>query len=213
MNIEQESIKRIYEHLGDDEARYVFQNRLMYSLTGDFSFLRRVIGTTPEGKKMTTLLASPMKKLIFGAGWWGQNIVKTYSDVRFECFVDNKKNNSDCAGLPVISFDSYLKNYKNDVIIISSRLYYKEIHAQLVENGIDEEKIVNFGELEDSLMSRAYFDLPALNTACKTEEIFVDAGVFDGMTSLAFKDWAGTRFKSVYAFEPDAILVTHVLLN
>ncbi len=58
MNIEQESIKRIYEHLGDDESRYVFQNRLMYSLTGDFSFLSRVIGTTPEGKKMTTLLLS-----------------------------------------------------------------------------------------------------------------------------------------------------------
>ena len=35
--------------------------------------------------------------MIFGAGIWGGEIVDTYKDIPFECFIDNKIN-----GCPVI---------------------------------------------------------------------------------------------------------------
>ena len=47
-----------------------------------------------------------------------------------------------------------------------------------------------------------YFDLPYLIK--EKEEIFVDAGCFDGMTTRQFAEWAGDSFIKAFAFEPDS---------
>ena len=143
----------------------------------------------------------------------GCEIINSYPDVVFEGFVDNKisANEPDgtCLGYPVISFKKYLCKYAKDtVVVIASRLYYKEIYSQLHEAGIQDELIVNAGEMIDDMSIRQYFDLPELNDSRKVEEIFVDAGSFDGRTSILFSKWCknnnhSTKKISAYAFEPD----------
>lgn len=204
MTVETETIKRIYERFGDDESRYIFQNRLMCSLTGDISYVFNIVKTTEEGRIVDAFFSSQKRMLIFGAGWWGKNIAKTFSNVRFDAFVDNDPNKKECEGLPVISFGECLENYKDALIVISSRLHYKEIHAQLDKSGIEEERILDFGAFEDRLTGRSYFDLPALEKARCPREFFIDAGAFDGATTLAFKNWAKDSYEGVYVFEPDA---------
>lgn len=207
MSVEIEAIKTIYNHLGDKESKYIFEKRLIFSLIEDYSLIKDIVNTTKEGNAFLKALYAPAsgEKLIFGIGWWGKNIVKTYPDISFEGFVDNNIKKRECLGLPVFSFEQYLESYKKSTIIISSRLYYKEIFKQLIENGIKEENIINFGQLEDALTKYAYFNLPALEKTRTNREFFIDAGAFDGMTSKAFIEWAKSNYIGLYAFEPDEV--------
>lgn len=66
--------------------------------------------------------------------------------------------------------------------------------------GIPKERIVRVDKLIDELERKTYFDLP--NLPHEKDEIFVDAGGYDGGSSKNFAEWARS-FKHIYAFEPD----------
>lgn len=104
-------------------------------------------------------------------------------------------------GLKVISPDDLIENLREGHICISSRLYYKEIEKQLLGLSIPMEKVFNFGEMTDILWDKQYFDLPELYHV--ENESFVDAGCYDGKTSLNFIKWAGNKYQHIYAFEAD----------
>lgn len=200
----QKSIKNIYDRLGDDLSKEIFSCRLLYSLTGDMEFVLRVVRKTEEGQQVySRLKAVKKRKVIFGAGIWGKNIINAYRDMKFECFVDNKVFGTYYCNLPVISFEEYLKEYRNDLVVISSRLYHAEIHEQLRKAGIAEENIVDAGMLIDNMSRRQYFDLPQLQEKKSENEVFIDGGSFDGKTSVAFMNWCGGKYKKIYVFEPD----------
>lgn len=42
------NINYIYQHLGDEESRYIFANRLLFSLTGDYSYMAHVVKRQKE---------------------------------------------------------------------------------------------------------------------------------------------------------------------
>jgi FkbM family methyltransferase len=55
----------------------------------------------------------------------------------------------------------------------------------------------------DELSKQQYFDLEEFKS--NEEEVFVDVGGFDGMTSIGFLDWCkNSKEKSIYVFEPDS---------
>ena len=197
------NVKTIYNHIQNEYSRKMFINRLLYSLTDDNQYILNIINMTQEGKEFISKLNNNKKKIIFGAGTWGKIILETYTNVKFDCFVDNKPKAPEFNGLPVITFDEYLKHYKNDMIIISSRLYYRELYNQLKNHGIDDSLIINAGKMIDDMSKRQYFDLPELKENQLEKEIFVDAGSFDGTTSLLFLDWCGDKIGKVFAFEPE----------
>ena len=70
----------------------------------------------------------------------------------------------------------------------------------MLENGIDENKILDIQEMTGSMRQRTYFDLEAMGHDAK--EIFVDIGALDGNTSLLFADWSRDAYKHIYCFEP-----------
>jgi len=77
---------------------------------------------------------------------------------------------------------------------------------QLLEEGFDEENIINYGKEYDKLTKKQYFDLPELSTEINKNEIFIDGGCFNGLTSIAFDNWCkelGVKGYS-YAWEPDS---------
>lgn len=202
----QNVIKDIYSHLGDDLSKDIFCNRLIYSLTGDMEYILTIVRNTDEGKEMYShLKENKKKKVIFGAGIWGKNIINAYRDIAFECFVDNKVNASDMfyQGLPVISFNEYMEKYQDSAVVISSRLYHSDIYKQLKDAGVQEENIIDAGMLVDNMSKQQYFDLPQLQKKKTEEEVFIDGGSFDGKTSIEFIKWCNGKYKKIYVFEPD----------
>lgn len=199
----QKVITDIYSKLGDDTSRMIYAYRLLYSLTGDKKYLQTVIGMTEEGREFYNRLKDDRRKVIFGAGAWGKEIYKTYTDVKFVCFVDNHKAGEKLFGLPVISFEEYLKQHREDLAVIATRLYYEELYHQLKEYDIPDANIINIGKRIDGLSRKQYFDLPELKSVVCQKENFVDAGSLDGRTSILFSEWAEERCGKIWAFEPE----------
>lgn len=201
----QKNIKSIYNRLGDDLSKEIFTYRLLYSLTGNIEYVLHIVRMTEEGDQIYSRLKEEKKrKVIFGAGIWGKNIINAYQDMKFGCFIDNKAFGTYYCGLPVISFEEYLKKYRNELVVISSRLYHVEIHEQLRKEGVTEENIIDAGMLIDNMSKKQYFDLPQLQDKKSDSEVFIDGGSFDGKTSVAFMNWCGGKYKKIYVFEPDS---------
>lgn len=200
-------VKNIYNHIANDKSREMYVNRLLFSMTEDEQYIKNVIKMTDEGEAFCEIIQrSCQRKVIFGAGIWGAQILDTYKMTNFECFVDNKTNglNSFYNGLPVISFEQYIDNYKDAIVIISTRLYHSEIYQQLITNGISQANIINAGKMIDDMSKRQYFDLPELRDKyMEGQESFVDAGSFDGKTSLMFMKWCNEKYDKIWALEPD----------
>ena len=200
-----EDIRNIYEHLGNSISKEIFVNRLLYNFLEEEKYIRKIIGVSNEGKVFIEQLQNAKRKVIWGAGIWGKEIRETYSSVKFECFVDNNKKETTYCGLPVIEFKEYLEKYSDATVIISTRLYYKEIYEQLIVNGIKAENILNAGKMIDDMSKKQYFDLPELEELKNRDNIsFVDAGSFDGRTAVLFNKWRGEKKGKIWAFEPDS---------
>ena len=79
------------------------------------------------------------KYILFGAGITGLATLKYYGNDRIAAVIDNDKNKigRNYGGIPVISFESYLKEYKDSLIILSiySKHYFNCIE-QIKNNGI-----------------------------------------------------------------------------
>ena len=202
MKLDKDIIKNIYEHMGDEESKSLFADRLLFSLTNDIEFMFNIIRKTPEGMEIEKRLSCSQKNIaIFGAGIWGKNILKLYCKFNIVAFVDNNVNDCCVENIPVYTLEELKSRYSDVLIIISSRLYYAEMHKQLLDSGIFEEDIINAGKLIDDMSKRQYFDLPYLQR--EDEEVFVDGGSLDGLTSLQFIHWAEKNYKKIYVFEPD----------
>lgn len=201
-------IQEINEHLRDETSKRIFAQRLLFSLTSDSDYVRRMVLEMPEGMKFYNLLERAEKEsdiVIFGGGVWGQDLYKITKDYPWKCFVDSNPKVNILEGIKVVPFADFMKQYHEETFVISSRLYHKDMYEQLLQNGIKEKRIINAGYLLDELSKRQYFDLKGLQPV--EEEFFVDAGSFDGMTSIYFSEWCkktGNRTREyVYAFEPD----------
>ena len=208
LNELQASVREIYSKLEDATSKDIFADRLLYSLTDDHSYILNIVRKTEEGKKVSDVLKNnSQKKVIFGAGIWGRNIINAYKDTVFECFLDNKVSDSNSLyyGLPVVHFNKMKDCLRGGeyLVFISSRLYHEQMYSQLLEAGVKDENIVDVGGLIDGMSQRQYFDLSVLKEQMSTEEVFVDGGCFDGKTSQQFVKWCGGKFKKIYAFEPD----------
>lgn len=196
-------IESIYKLLGDDLSKYIFENRLMFSLTSDVKFIRNVVCTIDICREIYERMKSIKEKVgIFGAGIVGRSLVHTYRDIEFECFIDNKRAGTKYERLPVISLSEFKERYSNGIVIISTKLYYKEIMKQLLEEGFPEEQIINIGMEYEKLNHLQYFDLPQLENKRLPEEVFVDGGSYDGNTSIDFIKWNRGKGYTI-AWEPD----------
>ncbi|TCL58117.1 FkbM family methyltransferase [Kineothrix alysoides] len=201
----QDSIGKIYKHLGDDESRRLYVDRLSYSLTNDTYYLKQMFKRTDLYRKIYDILKSDdSEKYIFGIGLNGKTFADIYEEFHFKGFVDNYVH-EEHENLPVISAEEYIEKYANASIYISSTKYTDEMHQQLADAGVNEEKIKDIGKLVVDVWNRQqYFDLPYLKNDKEEPEVFVDGGCFDGSSSVSFSKWAGEAPAFIYAFEPDS---------
>lgn len=198
-----ENLQKIYNQMEDEISKKVFMQRVVYGLSGGASYLSPYFGELDE--KMKTIRArlkeGSGKLVIWGAGRRGKELVDYQNDIEWKGFVDNNPNAKDYKGVSICSASEFLKSYNDEIVVISSRLYYDEIYAQLREAGIKEKNIINYGKLLEDLIVGQYFDLDILEFS--NEEIFVDVGSWSGETAIILKNKIGDKLKKVIALEPD----------
>ena len=200
--LKQDAVKCISTSLQDDISMEIFCNRIMFGITGEFGYLRNIIKTTDEGRIFIEKLAETkgQPKVIFGAGQWGQWINKYFPNENWVAFADNNPNENYNGELKVVSVQEMLSDFDDVYVFIASRYHWKEIFHQLLKEGIDECKLFPLGELIDRCASKIYFDEAFLQH--NNQEVFVDAGAFDGKTILDFNQWCNGKYSKIYAFEP-----------
>lgn len=87
------------------------------------------------------------------------------------------------------------------VIFITSRDYIKEIRSYLNNLGINNENIEEFCSKDNiDYTHNQYFEFM---DCYKTKGIFIDAGCYDGNTSVLFAKLCKEKYTKIYAFEPN----------
>ncbi|MCL2206517.1 MAG: FkbM family methyltransferase [Fibromonadales bacterium] len=188
-------LESIYSRLGDEESRFLFENRLCYSLTSDVQKMVKTINSKNAIYKK--LLETERKIYVFGAGTFGHKLVKSCPEISWQAFIDNDKSKIGKPDvIPIISFEDFIKNSKNALVLIANIYHEHEIKQQLINNGISEEFIL----IERTGLEQ-YFDLPYFKS--QKNEFFVDAGGLNGYTTKCFFEWLGNANGKSIVFEPD----------
>ncbi len=196
-----ETIKKVYELLGDDISRDIYINRLMYSFTDDIRFIDKVIRSNPTAKGFLDELDMHQKYAIFGAGIRAEKIKYFYPNMQFVCCIDNYKSGKVKAGLPILSLEEYKRKFagENIGILVTPRFEWRKVENQLIESGIDFASIYNFARCMERLYDAQYFDLPSIKLS--DGGIFIDGGSLNGDDSIKF----ATKYpnRSVQVWEPN----------
>ena len=187
------SLQEIYSRMQDEKSREIFRQRAMFSLSGAQQYMDEIINDVSERK---FLQHNNNEAYIFGCGFYGK-LVHDYIKKSWISFVDNCPKGGYC-GLKVVAPNDLPKNA---CVYISVKYYANEVEEQLLSLGISKENIVNVGRILMELGNKQYFDLPELHHA--PNEIFVDAGCLNGISTNNFIRWAEDNYEHVYCFEAD----------
>lgn len=207
---ESKKIKKIYDAISDETSKAIFCSRLLYSMTGDVSLLDCMIEDFNKSAEMNEKWIALKKLLqnlkerpyIFGVGEYGKALcAQTGGAATWSGFIDNAPKMDKCMELPVVKAIDFMKNYAGEIIALPSKAFFFEMREQLLDAGVAEENIIDATAWYDATEGRQYFDLPYLTYG--KDEVFVDAGCCDGMSSVRFAQECSGSYKKLYCFEPD----------
>ncbi|MBD5462861.1 MAG: FkbM family methyltransferase [Lachnospiraceae bacterium] len=208
--IEQRNIKKIYEAISDELSRKIFCSRLLYSMTGDLSQLDWMIEdfrrNAESNEKWIALkeqiLSMKEKPYIFGTGAYGKMLCYKIGGAQaWGGFIDNSPKSDTCMELPVLKVKDFLDKYSGEKIVLPSKAFWSEMRKQLLTLEVVEENIIDGTAWYDATEGKQYFDLPYLTY--EENEIFVDGGSCDGMSSVRFVEQCKGKYGKIYCFEPD----------
>lgn len=193
----------VYNTLGDDISRNIYENRVMYSLTNDYKYIKNIVIDNLEYKKLKNIMDKNIKDnkkmFIYGAGIWGEYIYNCFSEIKWTAFVDKNKNGF-FLNLPIIKVDE-INIDLNSVFVISSRIYHNEIYNELLQKGVNKENIIDIGNILEQMEENQYFDILPFDT--NTKHVFVDVGAYDCKNTLSFIKWCKNNYSKIIAIEPD----------
>lgn len=176
-----EELQKIYGSLEDSISRKIYRHRLLYSLLGETEEISQMAyECSPAGE-----LLRSCKICYYGAGAGARWLVQ---DDRRARFIIDKYKTGTLSGLPIISFEDFLRlpDCREYLIIITveKEIVQHEIVAELESHALR----YIFGYKDLVRFDLQYFDLQQLNLY---NEYFVDAGAFDGQTTKYFLKWSG----------------------
>ena len=140
------------------------------------------------------------KILLFGAGAFGRWMMKCLPEIKWDRVCDNHKAGVQMNEYTVVSFDSIKQDCQGFFYIISIEFQWRSVYEQLMEAGVNESDIFSVGKY---IEEHQYFDLPELKLG--KQEVFVDAGGFDGSTSEMFIRATHGEYDHICIFEPGSI--------
>ncbi|MBO4903566.1 MAG: FkbM family methyltransferase [Lachnospiraceae bacterium] len=199
------TLNELYGRLGDAVSKEVFMCRVMYNLTYDYVYVRKMVDLTDYGKEFLGLLDSYSEQgaYIYGAGDRGDKIFRLYPDKKWIGYLDKKKEGT-FNGLPVLSPDELDPKNNEALIFISNRTRPAEIKEELIRRGFDEKRITTWNEWNKRAARDSYFDDSVFHDRrALAEGFFVDAGCFNGNNTVDYLRWMGDESLHVAAFEAD----------
>ena len=201
------ALQKVHELLEDDFSKTVFNSRIEYifGLGGDLDFLyerytkSRILGLETYGKE------TPVS--ICGAGNLGQKTLRALKHAGYNvaCFLDNDKNKQGTKlyGVDVISFIEFMTSQYHEkcIAILDNIRLADSFFSELINLGFPQQQIYR---AEDDIVRTAfgniYFDFERLQL--DEDEVFIDAGSYDGESTLEFIKWCKGKYKKIYAVEP-----------
>lgn len=195
-------LKEVYNHLQDEESQKIYAARSLFSLSDDNTYMNEIVKNMTVSKILAEQLDinKDKKWVLFGAGTWGKAIMKFFPDIKWDYVVDNNKIGQEIEGNKIVSVED-IEHVDDCYFVLAVLFKYRTIVNQLLENGILEENLLVLGEIAEK---RQYFDLPYLKFT--ENEVFVDAGGFNGDTTLQFVKVTENKYKKIYVLEPNKIL-------
>jgi len=192
----------------DEQSKSIFRQRLLYTLTGDWQYIREWLASySIEGKgyyDIFDVYRTPdkwrhTKNVLFGVGLWNNVLreVFRHCNLPYDFFCDNdmKKVGKMFQGKKIISAGQLEEMKLDAVVFIATLDYQREVLRQLRDMGFADERIVRIPSYHEM-----YIDADIMTP--KAEEVLIDCGCLDGESSIAFSKWCKGKGK-IYAFEPD----------
>lgn len=205
----------VYDSMVDEQSKNIFDARLQYAVTGDrVSFYEFLNTLNPEyyGIDIQHILNGykGQEIILYGAGRDGKHNYDVIQHsvlkgkIKYFCDSDEKRVGNTYCGIPIYDIYYLKKKYENEIIIVSSARYGAEIYSLLARLGLPQKNIYlpSYGRLF-AAMGKQYFDVFQPNE----HEVFVDAGCYDGYSSIQFSGWCQGKYDKIYAFEPIPNLV------
>jgi len=210
----------IFSKLQDDESRELFQHRYKYYQDRDEEHLWDMLSTSRKctllrrkGKPLVDFwyaheegLLTKNEVLLYGAGlnaYYACQFADRYN-INVKCICDSNvaKHNALVCDHVVVAPEQMLAEYPDVPIIITPVLpgSKKEILAYLVAKGVSDDKIFLYYPFNSPEKEEQYFS-PSFLTP-QPNEVYVDAGCWDGETILDFYKFANRKYKKIYGFEP-----------
>lgn len=197
----------VREKLHDEESKTIFDARFQYVFDNDWNHFFNNIQKNEDkhyhlGHLKEFLNMNPKKKLvIYGAGMYGKYTLSLLRKEGIDVygFGDSAVHNEGrCEELPLF-VDKEIEAMQNDIVlVIGSRKYAFEIYSKLICMNVSARQIYlpAYGYI-DAACGWQYFDF----FKPETEEVFVDAGVYDGNSSINFLRWCHNSYSDIYLFE------------
>lgn len=205
------AIVNVYNNLCDEESKDVFRAKMELIINkneGEFLewFLSKkqniYIPELDEFEKM--LQSSQRQYILFGAGVEGKKAYKIMnaSHRKVYAWCDNNRDlwGKEIDGLKVLSPKELIKSFKDFFVIITAKSYMLSIYQQLLMMDFPRANIIipQNGFLL-GFSGQQYFDV----FSPQNDEVFIDAGCWDGATTKEFVQWSRGKYEHIYAFEPD----------
>lgn len=202
-------IFRIKERLQDEQSEMLFDARLHYSITQDKWQLYKAVSLL-EKVWHCPMLEEFMQQsagkgiVIWGCGHDGREAKRTLDvcgyHLDYFCDSNSKVTGTKIDGVAVISVEEMLERCKDYSIIIGSSKYKDEMYEILSKHGFPPDNIlyIGYGHLQAHTGKSQYFDV----FKPERDEVFIDAGSYDGGTILDFVQWTEGSYQKVIALEP-----------
>ncbi|MCL1999479.1 MAG: FkbM family methyltransferase [Turicibacter sp.] len=210
-----ENFAKIYASLADEESKLLYRANLAFCLSGQETFFEMVYDLDKQKdfgwNELMDNFDGKSKIVIFGCGGSGVFIYNSLRSMGYEveAFSDNNAAlwGTSKANVPIISPTELAERYADAFIIVAIWKMERclEIKEQLIGLKCTNIYIPKYTGMILNLSKSQYFDDEILQPL--DNEIFIDAGAFDGQTSVDFVNWCKRHNKSPkksYVIEPTA---------
>lgn len=203
------SVRTIFGTLDDKRSKDIYINRMNYLLTGNWSYVQKYVKighpaipcrNKESEEKFLDLFPSDSCVVFYGMGRFSKKLLPYLKKASFHVlFSDSDSSVTDYEGFEYISVEKLLELKDANVVICTTK-YYDEVKRKLIDDGIEENRIIDIRGYFTCGSGDEYFYEDFLSFGY--EEIFVDAGCCDLESSIDFFNVC-PGLKKVYAFEPD----------
>lgn len=202
-------VQKIKEAMQDEISKKLLEARIELMRTQDeWEFYRKVdsvVNSVWHCGELEQYLEriKPEGIIIFGCGHDGRESKRVLDVCKipldFFCDSDNSKVGTKIDGVAVISVEEAVEKYQRYVVILGSKIYYREMQDRLLALGFPKDHIIQSRNLLfQAYTGKQYFDIFEAEEA----EVFIDAGAYGGETMLDFVKWTGGKYKKIIELEP-----------